>query len=365
MSEEQPRLTQMAHGAGCGCKIAPGVLREMLASMPLPPVDDNVLVGNGDMDDAAVYRLDDGTAVVATLDFFTPVVDDAATFGRIAATNAISDVYAMGGRPLFALAVVGYPKDGDLTVLADILRGGVEAAAEHGIGVLGGHSIDDPEPKYGLVVIGTVDPDRTFTNRAGRPGDILVLTKSIGTGIAVAAAQSGTTGTAYEAAVAQMCRSNAEAAEAAASAGIRCATDVTGFGLLGHLHEMVTASGVGAVVRIDKVPPIQGVLELIAAGHVPGAVGRNRAHLDGVVDFDPGIVEDARTLLFDPQTSGGLLIACPRSAFEPLQVALGERGIRGWPIGELLAEPVGRIGVISPLTARRARETPTQAQHQA
>jgi selenide,water dikinase len=179
----QPPLTQMAHGAGCGCKIAPGVLTEILASMPVPIADPNVLVGNRDMDDAAVYRLDDGTAIVATLDFFTPIVDDPSTFGRIAATNAINDVYAMGGKPLLALAVVGYPKDGDLEVLGEILRGGVAAAADHGIGVLGGHSIDDPEPKYGLVVIGTVSPDAVMTNAAGRPGDILVLTKALGTGI--------------------------------------------------------------------------------------------------------------------------------------------------------------------------------------
>lgn len=360
----QPPLTQMAHGAGCGCKIAPGVLTEILASMPVPIADPNVLVGNHDMDDAAVYRLDDGTAIVATLDFFTPIVDDPATFGRIAATNAINDVYAMGGTPLLALAVVGYPKDGDLDVLGEILRGGVAAAADHGIGVLGGHSIDDPEPKYGLAVIGRVSPDAVMTNAAGRPGDILVLTKALGTGIAVAAAKASQPGAAHAAAVAQMCVSNRAAAEAAGEVGIRCATDVTGFGLIGHLRELALASGVGAAIRIDKIPPIQGVLELIAEGNLPGAIDRNRAHLEQFVDFDDGVVADARTLLFDPQTSGGLLIACPRADLDHLHEALLARGVRGWPIGQLLPEPAGRIGVISPLTARRAREAPTETRTQ-
>ncbi|HRC08700.1 MAG TPA: selenide, water dikinase SelD, partial [Miltoncostaeales bacterium] len=303
-------------------------------------------------------------AIVATLDFFTPIVDDPATFGRIAATNAINDVYAMGGTPLLALAVVGYPKDGDLDVLGEILRGGVAAAADHGIGVLGGHPIDDPEPKYGLAVIGRVSPDAVMTNAAGRPGDILVLTKALGTGIAVAAAKASQPGAAHAAAVAQMCVSNRAAAEAAGEVGIRCATDVTGFGLIGHLRELALASGVGAAIRIDKIPPIQGVLELIAEGNLPGAIDRNRAHLEQFVDFDDGVVADARTLLFDPQTSGGLLIACPRADLDHLHDALLARGVRGWPIGQLLPEPAGRIGVISPLTARRAREAPTETRTQ-
>jgi selenide,water dikinase len=341
-------LTHMAHGSGCGCKLSPGLLSQALAAMPGLPLDPNILVGHDRFDDAAVYRLSDDLAVIATVDFFTPIVDDPERFGAIAATNALSDIYAMGGTPVFALAVTAYPKDGDLDVLAAILRGGADAAASHGCVVLGGHSVDDPEPKYGLAVIGTVDPDHLMTNAAGRPGDVLVLTKALGTGAAVAAAKAEGPGQVHALAVAQMLRSNAAAAEAAREVDIRCATDVTGFGLLGHLRELVDASGVGAVIRIDRVPPIDGVLELIAAGHVPGAVERNRGHIERWVDFDASVVADARTLLFDPQTSGGLLLACPPDRLDGLLSALGSREIRGYPIGQLLEEPVGRIGVISP-----------------
>lgn len=349
MADEPIALTAMAHGAGCGCKLSPGVLSQALASMPELPIDPNILVGHDRLDDAAVYRISDDLAVAGTLDFFTPIVDDPATFGAIAATNAISDIYAMGGRPLFAMAIAAYPKDGDLTVLGEILRGGAEVAAAHGCPVLGGHSIDDAEPKYGLAVVGTVPPDRVMTNAAGQAGDILVLTKPLGTGIAVAAAKADAPGPVHGRAVAQMLESNRAASEAAQEVGIRCATDITGFGLLGHLREMVVASGVGAVIRVDRVPPIEGVLELIELGHAPGAVDRNRAHVEQWVDFDASVVADARTLMFDPQTSGGLLLACPRPALDALMAALGSRGIRPFPIGQLIAAPVGRIGVVSPV----------------
>jgi selenide,water dikinase len=341
-------LTHMAHGSGCGCKLSPALLSQALARMPGLPADANILVGHDRFDDAAVYRVNESLAVAATVDFFTPIVDDPARFGAIAATNALSDIYAMGGKPVFALAITAYPKDGDVDVLAAILRGGAEAAAANGCVVLGGHSVDDPEPKYGLAVIGTVDPEHLMTNAAGRPGDVLVLTKPLGTGAAVAAAKAEGPGPVHALAVTQMLVSNAAAAEAAREVGIRCATDVTGFGLLGHLRELVEASGVGAVVRIDRVPPIDGVLELISAGHVPGAVERNRGHIEQWVDFDPAVVADARTLLFDPQTSGGLLIACPQDRFAELLAALARREVRGYRIGQLLEEPIGRIGVITP-----------------
>jgi selenide,water dikinase len=316
--------------------------------MPGLPLDPNILVGHDNMDDAAVYRVADDLAIAGTLDFFTPIVDDPATFGAIAATNAISDIYAMGGRPVFALAITAYPKDGDMAVLGEILRGGAEVAAAHGCPVLGGHSIDDAEPKYGLAVVGTVPPDRVLTNTAGQVGDVLVLTKPLGTGIAVAAAKADAPGPVHARAVAQMLQSNQAASEAALEVGIRCATDVTGFGLLGHLRELVTASGVGAVIRVDRIPPIDGVLELIAQGHAPGAVDRNRVYVEEWVDFDDSVVADAQTLMFDPQTSGGLLLACPRAALDDLLQALTARGVRPFPIGQLIAEPVGRIGVVSP-----------------
>ncbi len=338
-------LTRMAHGSGCGCKLGPGLLTEALAGMPALPADGNILVGHDRLDDAAVYRIADGLAVAATVDFFTPIVDDPATFGAIAATNAMSDIYAMGGRPAFALAVTAFPKDGDLGVLGQILRGGAEVANAHGAPVLGGHTVDDAEPKYGLAVVGTVDPDRLMTNDAGRAGDVLVLTKPLGTGIAVAAARAQGPGPVHERAVAQMLESNRAASEAAVEAGIRGATDVTGFGLLGHLRELVAASGVGAVIRAEEVPLIEGILAL--ASHAPGAVGRNRDHVERWVDFDEAVGADLRTSMFDPQTSGGLLFACPPQRLRRLMTGLGTRGASGHVIGELTGEPAGRIRVVS------------------
>jgi selenide,water dikinase len=347
MAGESIPLTRMAHGSGCGCKLGPGLLTQALAAMPGLPADPNILVGHDRMDDAAVYRLDGETAVAATVDFFTPVVDDPATFGAIAATNALSDIYAMGGRPIFALAVTAFPKDGELGVLGEIMRGGAEAAAAAGCPVLGGHTVDDPEPKYGLAVVGTVHPDHVMTNAAGAAGDVLVLTKALGTGLAVAAAKAVEPGPVHALAVRQMLESNAAASEAATAVGIRCATDVTGFGLLGHLRELVAASGLGAVIRVDRVPAIPGVLELV--GYAPGAAERNRDHIGQWVDFDDSIVPEARTLLFDPQTSGGLLLACPHQRLTELLTALGSRGVAGHAIGQLIPEPVGRIGVVSPV----------------
>ncbi|MDX6647790.1 MAG: selenide, water dikinase [Miltoncostaeaceae bacterium] len=350
MSEAQPTLTAMAHGAGCGCKLGQGLLLQALAAMPPLPVDPNILVGHQRLDDAAVYRVSDDLAVVASLDFFTPIVDDPATFGAIAATNALSDLYAMGARPTFALAVAAYPKDGDISVLGEIFRGGAEAAQAQGCPVLGGHTIDDAEPKYGLSVVGTAHPDRLMTNAAGRPGDVLVLTKPLGTGVAATAARAGAAPPVLlDAAIASMLASNGPAAEAALEAGVRCATDVTGFGLLGHLREMVVASGVGAVIRVDRVPVFDEVLRVASGGHVPGGTERNRDFAGPSVDFDEKVSDDARTLMFDPQTSGGLLLAVPPEQLQALGQALGERGIRSAAIGKLIAEPVGRIGVITPV----------------
>jgi selenide,water dikinase len=354
-------LTGMAHGSGCGCKLGPGLLTKVLAAMPGLPEDANILVGHDRMDDAAVYRISGDMAVAATVDFFTPIVDDPATFGAIAATNALSDIYAMGGRPTFALAVTAFPKDGDLAVLGQIMRGGAEVANAHGAPVLGGHTVDDAEPKYGLAVVGTADPDRLMTNEAGQVGDVLVLTKALGTGIAVAAAKAEGPGPVHALAVEQMLQSNRAASEAALEIGIRCATDVTGFGLLGHLRELVAASGVGAVVRVDRVPAIDGVLAL--AGHAPGAVQRNRDHIERWVDFEDTVAPEAQTLMFDPQTSGGLLLACPRERLDALMGALGRRAVRAHAIGQLVAAPVGRIGVVSPVSGLGATDTGNRTSH--
>jgi len=321
-----------------------------MAALPRLPADPNILVGHDRMDDAAVYRIREDLALVGTVDFFTPIVDDPETYGRIAATNALSDVFAMGATPVFALAVGAFPKDGDMATLGAIFRGGAEVAAEHGCPVLGGHTIDAAEPKYGLAIVGTVDPGRLMTNAAGRPGDVLVLTKPLGTGIAAAAHKAGAAPPGLiEAATEVMLQSNRAASEAALEAGVRCATDVTGFGLLGHLLEMATASGVGAAVRIDRVPVLDGIVRLVAAGHVPGGAQRNRDHAADRVDFQHQVTEEARTVLFDPQTSGGLLLAVPQDRLSALLGALGARGVRGVAIGQLLEEPVGRIGVLTPV----------------
>jgi len=350
MSETQPTLTSMAHGAGCGCKLGQGLLLQALASMPPLPVDPNILVGHQRLDDAAVYRVSDDLAVVASVDFFTPIVDDPATFGAIAATNALSDLYAMGATPLFALAVAAYPKDADISVLGEIFRGGAEAAQAQGCAVLGGHTIDDAEPKYGLSVVGTAHPDRLMTNAAGRAGDIVVLTKPLGTGVAATAARAGAAPPVLiESAIRSMLASNGPAAEAALGVGVRCATDVTGFGLLGHLREMAEASGVGATVRVDRVPVFDEALRLANGGHVPSGTERNRDFTGPSVDFDEKVSDDARTLMFDPQTSGGLLIAVNPEQLQALGQALGERGIRAAAVGKLTDEQPGRIRVITPV----------------
>ena len=298
------RLTQYAHGGGCACKIPPGELEEMVAGLT-PPASGDLVVGVGD--DAAVVRLRGGTAVIATADFFTPVVDDAYAFGRIAATNALSDVYAMGGTPLVAVNLLGWPRGVLPAELArEVLRGGADAAAAAGCHLGGGHSIDDPEPKYGMAVTGTGDPERLLRNDAAVAGVPITLTKPLGLG--VLNNRHKQTGEVFEEAVAVMTTLNADASAAALAAGARCATDVTGFGLLGHLHEVARASGVTAVVDASAVPYVAGARESLAAGFVPGGSRRNldwvRPHLEA-----GGAGEDELVLLADAQTSGGLLVA--------------------------------------------------------
>src|SRR4051812_20917587 len=260
------KLTSLSHGAGCGCKLPAAALRPLVGALP-GPTDPAVLVGTATSDDAAVVRVADDLAIVQTVDFFTPIVDDPYDFGRIAATNALSDVYAMGGRPVSALNLVAFPL-GELggDVLAEILRGGHDAVTAAGASVVGGHSIDDPEPKYGLAVTGVVHPDEVLTNAGGRAGDALVLTKPLGAGVISTAAKRGLADDALIArGVEVMTTLNAEAALAARAAGAHALTDVTGFGLLGHLHELALASGLAAEVDAAAVPAIEGVLELLEA----------------------------------------------------------------------------------------------------
>ena len=300
------RLTQYAAGGGCACKVPPGELERILTDLPTSREGGDLLVGLDNGDDAAAVRIDGDRAVVATADFFTPVVDDAYDWGRIAAANALSDVYAMGGTPLLAVNLLAWPRDKiPFEVAAEVLRGGADICAEAATHLAGGHSIDDPEPKYGLAVTGMADPRRLLRNDAAVAGTPLTLTKPLGLG--VLNNRHKATGERFEEAVAQMTTLNREASRAAVEAGAVCATDVTGFGLLGHLMKMARASGVSAVVDAGSVPYVEGARESLAAGYVPGGSRRNLDWVRPVLDSDLG--EDELVLLADAQTSGGLLVA--------------------------------------------------------
>ncbi len=333
-----PALTSLSHGAGCGCKLSAADLRPILADLPRPS-DPRVLVSAAGADDAGVIALSDEIAIVQTVDFFTPIVDDPYAFGRIAATNALSDVYAMGGRPVSALNLVAYPLETlGPDVLREILRGGADAVAAAGASIVGGHSIDDPEPKYGLAVTGVVDPRAVLTNAGGRAGDALVLTKPLGAGAVATALKRGLADAALvDRAIAVMTTLNAEAAEQARAAGASALTDVTGFGLLGHVHELAEASGVAAEIDAAAVPAIEGVLELLADERaVAGGSRRNRADADSFTTWAPGVEEARRRLACDAMTSGGLLAAvAPERAGE----------IDGWVVGRLSAGAPGSIAV--------------------
>lgn len=306
------RLTQFSHGGGCGCKIAPGVLTELLAATPIRALPKDLLVGTESSDDAAVYRLNDTQALIATTDFFTPIVDDPYDFGRIAATNALSDIYAMGGRPFMALAVVGMPLDKlPLEVIQKILAGGESVCAEAGIPIAGGHSIDVLEPIYGLVALGLVHPDRVKRNDRAQAGDVLILGKSLGVGILSAALKKGTLSAAgYAQMIAATTRLNTPGIALAELAGVHAMTDITGFGLAGHLLEMCRGSKLGAQVRFADLPLIEEALHSARQGTVTGASARNWAGYGKEIRLPEGMPEWQRALLTDPQTSGGLLVAC-------------------------------------------------------
>ena len=310
------RLTALAHGGGCGCKLSPGVLRELLAEQPAATPFANLLVGTETGDDAAVWRLDDETCIVATTDFFMPMVDDPFDFGRIAATNALSDVYAMGGKPIFALAVLGMPINSMPTaMIREILRGGAAMAAEAGIPVAGGHSIDSPEPIYGLAVVGLVSTKALRRNSEARPGDALILTKPLGVGIYSAAIKkSALSDEDYREMLGFMTRLNVVGAELAREEAIHAMTDVTGFGLLGHSLEMARGAGVTIRLRLHDVPLLVQAESLVRAGFVTGASHRNWASYGEAVSLPTGFEDWRRLLLTDPQTSGGLLVACDAQA---------------------------------------------------
>ncbi len=319
MNAPQPRLrlTDFAHGGGCGCKIAPGVLQQILSKSAAGILPKQLLVGIETADDAAVYQINETQAIVATTDFFLPVVDDPFDFGRIAATNAISDVYAMGGTPLFALALVGMPIDKlPADTIRLILAGGESVCTTAGIPVAGGHSIDSVEPIYGLVAIGLVHPKHLKRNADARPGDVLVLGKGLGVGIYSAALKKEQLDAAhYAAMIASTTKLNTPGPTLALLDGVHALTDVTGFGLLGHLLEICRGSGVGATVHLDRVPLLHGVAGLLDRGFKTGASARNWAGYGEAVDLGTR-GERERTLLTDPQTSGGLLVSCAPDAVD-------------------------------------------------
>src|SRR5690606_23665205 len=315
-ASEAPRLTSLSHGGGCGCKIAPGVLAELISGISPATPFAGLLVGTETSDDAAVYRLNDEQAVIATTDFFMPIVDDPFDFGRIAAAHALSDVYAMGGRPIFALTILGMPIDVlAASVVREILRGGESACAAAGIPIAGGHSIDSKEPIYGLAAVGVVHPRQLKRNDSARPGDTLVLGKPLGVGILSAALKKGRLGAdGYRAMVDVTTRLNDVGPALAALDGVHAMTDVTGFGLLGHLLEMCRGAGLTARVAMSAVPLIEGVRALADDGFVTGASARNWASYGDAVELDPSLDATSKALLCDPQTSGGLLVACAADA---------------------------------------------------
>ncbi|MFJ4226953.1 selenide, water dikinase SelD [Paenarthrobacter nicotinovorans] len=300
------RLTDYAHGGGCACKIPPGELEDAVRGLIGQP-DAKVLVGLDNGDDAAAVLVRNDLAVLSTADFFTPVVNDAFDWGRIAAANALSDIYAMGGQPVAAINLVGWPRGVlPMELMTEVLRGGLSVASQAGCPVLGGHSIDDPEPKYGMAVTGVAHPDRLLRNDAAQPGLPITLTKPLGVGLLNNRHKK--TGEVFAEAVEKMAALNREASEAAVAAGLRAATDVTGFGLLGHLHKMLRASGVGAVIDLKAVPLLDGALEALRDGFVSGGTRRNLEWVQPHVVSAPGITEDDLLLLADAQTSGGLLV---------------------------------------------------------
>jgi selenide,water dikinase len=331
-------LTSLSHGAGCGCKIGASELAPIVAGLPISE-DPAVLVGPHTADDAGVYRLRDDLALIHTADFFTPIVDDPYAFGRIAATNALSDVYAMGGTPVTALNLVAFSlEELGAEVLREILRGGADAAAAAGAAIVGGHSIDDREPKYGMAVTGVAHPDELLTNAGGRAGDALVLTKPVGAGAITTAVKRGAAGPEAEAAAIEvMTTLNADSAERARGADAHAVTDVTGFGLLGHLHELAEASGLAAQVDAGAVPAIGPALELLEADDaVSGGSRRNREWAETFATFDAGVPEARRRLVCDAMTSGGLLVALADDR-------AGEMG--GAVVGRLVAGEPGAVAV--------------------
>jgi selenide,water dikinase len=339
------RLTQLSNCAGCAAKIRPDVLHEVLASLPKVKQSREVLVGFETSDDAAVYKLNATQAVVETVDFFPPVVDDPYAYGQIAAANAMSDIWAMGAKALFALNLVAFPKDQPIEVLHEILAGGASKAKEAGIPVLGGHSVQSPEPKYGMAVTGIVHPRRVLTNAGGKAGDALILTKPLGTGIATTAIKRGLASPdLIKRVTLQMATLNKKAGEVFVNPKlhVHALTDVTGFGLLGHLLEVARGAKLKATLYKWQVPVMEGIPELAEGGCVPGGTKTNLEHVAKAVVFGDTMPEHVRVVLADAQTNGGLLATLPQKQAQTALKALEAAGVEGWIIGELKK---GRPGI--------------------
>ncbi len=342
------RLTSFSHGGGCGCKIAPGVLAEILKKSSGFPVPKELMVGIETSDDAAVYKLNDEQALIATTDFFMPIVDDPYDFGRIAAANAISDVYAMGGTPIMALALLAMPVDKlPLDVIGKIIQGGEAICAEAGIPIAGGHTIDSVEPIYGLVVMGLVHPSRVKRNADARPGDKLILGKPLGVGILSAALKKNALDAAgYAAMIATTTKLNKAGTALAKLPGVHALTDVTGFGLLGHLLELARGAKLGATLRMAGIPLLPGVARLAEQGYITGASHRNWAAYGSDVQLGADISEVQRALLTDPQTSGGLLVSCAAEAVDAV-------------LAQFHAEGFAEVAVIGEIDGKVVENTPT------
>jgi cysteine desulfurase NifS/selenium donor protein len=346
--DDEIKLTQFTHGLGCACKLRPQLLEEILKSMPSPK-DDRILVGLNSSDDAAVYRLDSKTSIVQTVDFFTPVVDDPFQFGAIAAANSLSDIYAMGGKPLFALNVVGFPSNRlPIEVLERILKGANLKAKEAGISIIGGHTVDDTEPKYGLAVTGIIESKKIVKNSNAKNGDILILTKAIGTGIYSTALKKGILIRNDEKLLIKtMAELNKSAAEVMRKIGVNACTDITGFGLLGHLLEMMNASNTRAIIEFNQIKFLPRVLKLAVAGNIPGGTKDNLAYTKPFVNYSENISDIKKYLLNDAQTSGGLLISVSKNKSKQLLDLLKKKGIKSSvKIGEVTTSKKSKIEVI-------------------
>ena len=345
--EQTIKLTSFSHGGGCGCKIAPGVLAEILGKSRGFPVPKELLVGIETADDAAVYKLNDEQALIATTDFFMPIVDDPFDFGRIAATNAISDVYAMGGTPIMALALVGMPVNKlPLETIGQIIRGGESVCAEAGIPIAGGHTIDSVEPIYGLVVMGLVHPSKVKRNADAKAGDVLVLGKPLGVGVLSAALKKDALGPeGYAAMIANTTKLNKPGRLLAEMPGVHALTDVTGFGLLGHLLELARGAQLSATLEMDKVPLLPGVLQLAQDGFFTGASGRNWDAYGKDVELGDAITPAQRALLTDPQTSGGLLVSCAPESVDEVLALFAREGFGDAAVIGRMAEGAARVTV--------------------